>query len=249
MTRLTREIQWLIREKYHGLRLPTAKPDIARLKRGEPLAYVIGTQPFRGLEIAVSPATLIPRVETEWWIDQVICDYEQRGAAPVTVLDLGAGTGCLGIALLAAFPEVRLTFVDIEPAVFPLIWRNLRQVRRGRQRSVFVESDVFDQVSGTFDLIVANPPYLSQATYATLPMSVRTWEPARALLGGPSGNEVLIRLVTALPDHLHAQHGRAVIEHDPDQSAPLADLASRLGMQMTTREDQFGRARFTIIET
>lgn len=247
MPKLEAEIRWLLEEKQTDQASPQAQYDIDRLRRGEPLAYVIGHQPFRNLSIQVTRDTLIPRVETEWWIDQIIRHYETAGVTPQRILDLGAGSGCLGLALLAAFPESDVTFVDRSAATLPVIRTNLRQIPHATERSRFLESDLFHEVTGVFDLIVSNPPYISERDYQNLPRSVHDWEPREALVGGRTGMETMHRILIDLPRFLEPDAGVAVIEHGPGQGATIRRWLRNTHLAGTTHRDQYRQLRFTTI--
>ncbi|HSX10453.1 MAG TPA: peptide chain release factor N(5)-glutamine methyltransferase [Chlamydiales bacterium] len=164
--------------------------------RGEPLEYVIGGLEFFGCWIKTDPRVLIPRPETEILVDLI----SQRVRSGV-LWDLCTGSGCMGIALKKKWPELKVTLSDISADALALAAENAKQ--NGVEVEL-VQGDLLDPFRGRkADVIVCNPPYISQSEYDHLSPSVRDFEPKGALLGGERGTEFYERLQRELPPFLN----------------------------------------------
>ena len=161
---------------------------IERRLKGEPLQYVLGEWEFYGLPITVNPSVLIPRPETELLVEAAL---NKLDVAHKDVLDLCCGSGCIGIAL-AVCGGADVTAVDISADALELAARN---ARRNGVSIRTLRSDFLDGVDGTFDLIVCNPPYLTQAEMDARSLSL-SFEPALALFGGADGLDFYRRLAS-----------------------------------------------------
>ena len=151
----------------------------------EPLSRILGRREFWGLEFSLSADTLDPRPETETLIEGVL-KREPARSAPRRVIDLGTGTGCLLLALLAEFPAATGVGIDIAEGAVRTAARNA--IKLGfADRARFVVGDWAAAVSGKFDVILANPPYIASEALALLPREVACHDPRRALDGGEDG--------------------------------------------------------------
>lgn len=162
------------------------KRGVDRILDGEPLAYVLGEWDFYGLTLRVTRDTLIPRDDTAAVTELAI---EALDGIPARVLDLCTGTGCIGLAIASALPDVHVTLADVSAAALRVARGNAAQLHLS-QRASCVPLDVRKPVPaflGQYDLIVSNPPYITDAEMETLPDSVRRFEPALALCGGADG--------------------------------------------------------------
>ena len=133
-----RDRAWLLRDKYAGRETADFLADVKRLEEGEPLDYVIGWREFLGCRIDLSEWPLIPRVETEWWTESVI---EKIGQQPAQVLDIFAGSGCIGLAILKHCPQAEVTFVDSEENCVRQIRKNLKI---NQLKAEVFQSDIFN---------------------------------------------------------------------------------------------------------
>ena len=195
---------------------------VARRAAHEPLAYILGDAPFCGLTLAVSPATLIPRLDTETLIDAAVTECD--AGAVRRVLDLGTGTGCLLLAALQAFPGAYGVGADRVAEACVLARGNA--ARNGLAgRAGFLQGDWGAAIGGTFDLVLANPPYIAGAEIAALMPEVSLHEPRTALDGGPDGLDCYRTLISQLPDLL-APGGVAIYELGANQAADVARLAA-----------------------
>ena len=217
------------------------EPLVARRAAREPLAYILGRKEFWGLTFAVSPATLIPRPDTETLVEAVLA----LGITPARVLDLGTGTGCLLLALLSEFPAAFGVGVDISPAAAALAADNARSLGLA-DRAAFCAGNWAAALGGMFDLVVSNPPYIPGADIAGLMPEVAAFEPASALHGGADGLEAYRLLMAALPRLLTA-NGAAVLELGVGQAPDVTALAAQAGFAATTRADLGGVPRALIL--
>ena len=171
---------------------------IARRVAGEPVHYIIGKKEFYNHTFKVGPAVLIPRPETEELVDAVLKRFP-RGA-PAEVADVGAGSGCIAISLGLARPEWRVTAVELSADALDIARENA--ARLAAANVSFVQSDLFASVSGLFDIIVSNPPYVDSAVKGTLQVEVRKFEPPVALFAAERGLAVIRELVAQSAGHL-----------------------------------------------
>lgn len=237
MTVVREDIEALRQEKYGGDKGANMHDDLARLARGEPLAYVIGHVPFMGLSIDLSTHPLIPRTETEWWTEKLVA---RIGAEPLAVLDLCAGSGAIGLSVLKHCPNARVSFGEIEPQHAELIKENLARNELDPARADIRTGDLFEPFEGQrFDLVAANPPYVP--SWRQLPPSVAQYEPSVALYGGADGLAIVRRLFAELPQHL-TEGGEAWVECD----VAHIEEAGALPPRSEILEDQYGRKRVVV---
>src|SRR3989344_7610901 len=207
----------LLYEKYNGKKTPEYAQALARLALGEPLAYVIGWIPFLGCKIFLDSHPLIPRPETEYWVEQALTSIThsaqritKKGENPalrvpsyeLRVLDLFAGSGAIGIAVLRHVPEARVDFGEIDAAHFPTIEKNIRENGIDASRAHIVETDVWSKIFERYDVVLANPPYLSQNRRERIQSSVLTHEPEKALFTDEDGFALIEKTISGLRDHL-----------------------------------------------
>lgn len=245
---LTRDEKWLLEEKYDGVRTPEFAADCKRLAAGEPLGYVIGWVPFLGCKIWLDSHPLIPRPETEYWTEKAIEALQARRAAsetPLCVLDLCAGSGCIGVAIAKAIPTIHVTFGELEKSHLPTIAKNLTENSIDCTRYQVFQSDLFTQITGTYDFIVSNPPYIDPQLDRT-EQSVTSHEPHSALYGGTGGLDLIHTIISEARQHL-TECGELWIEHEPEQSTEIQRLASTKHMAAHTHTDQYNRERYTTL--
>lgn len=214
------------------------RSDVARRARGEPLAYVIGTAPFRGIEVEVGTGVLIPRPETEGLVDLALGAIAGRRAP--RVLEIGTGSAAVALALARERPDAEIVATENAPAALGWARRNVERLG-GRVR--VVEADLFPPGDETFDLIVTNPPYIADGE--DLPPAVDEWEPPEALRAGPDGLAVWRRVLEGAPARL-AAGGALVGEVHEDRSADVAALGRAAGLVTEIRRDLFGKPRYVV---
>lgn len=211
---------------------------VQRRTAGEPLQYLTGTQEFHGRRFTVSPAVLIPRPETELVVAAALDLLPPDAAA--RILDVGTGSGCLAVTLALERPRATVLATDISPAALTVARHNAAALGA---RVEFLESDLLAAAPGPFDLIVSNPPYISDHDWATLQREVRDHEPRTALLAGPTGAEIYAHLIPQAHAALRPG-GWLVLELGYD-SAPAvrALLAGGEWSRVATRRDEQGWER------
>jgi release factor glutamine methyltransferase len=233
------------------LRDPAAPADLARLaplvtrrEAHEPLALIVGHREFWSLEFAVSPATLIPRPESETLIDAAVAAFANR-EPPRLVLDLGTGTGCLLLAALSEFPASFGIGVDCSADAAALAARNAAALHLA-DRALFMCGDWAEALSSQFDLVLCNPPYIRTEDLGSLMPEVAGYEPLTALDGGPDGVAAYRRLVPGLA-RLLTRNGVAVLEIGAGLVETAVGLARRAGLATELRPDLRGIPRALVL--
>ena len=243
-----RDSQFLLDEKYGGVRTPEYEEDLARLASGEPVDYLIGWKPFLDCKIFLDSHPLIPRAETEYWVERAVNEIKKSksGDGGNRHLDLFAGSGAIGIALLKHLPETRVDFGEIDAAHPPTILKNIRENGIDESRARIIETDVWKNIPDTYDFVFANPPYLSESRREKIQDSVLFYEPGVALFAAEDGLALIRRTIEGLREHL-SPSGALYLEHEPEQSVPIARLALENGLSAQARTDQFGFVRYSVI--
>lgn len=214
---------------------------LGRRLAGEPLAYITGTRAFWTIELAVSPAVLIPRPDSETLIEAAVEHF--ASTAPKTVLDLGTGSGALLLAALDQWPDA--TGVGIDRSAAALAVARANAARLGlAARAGFVQGNWAAGVDARFDLLLCNPPYVE--TGAALPPDVANHEPASALFAGLDGLDDYRRLSPRI-GALIAPGGMAAIEIGATQAAAVSPLFAAQGLTATVRRDLAGLERCLVI--
>lgn len=199
-----------------------------------PLAYITGWKEFYGRDFAVDTAVLIPRPETELLVD-VALERLRHGSR---LLDLGAGSGCVGITLKLERPDVRIVGADISQEALAVAERNAERLDAHLD---WVWSDGFNSLEGEmFDMIVTNPPYVE--TNADLEPEVSEWEPASALFAGPDGLSFYRRLAQEAGTHVNPE-GWLLMELGAGQRDAVTELFRGPGRKLQSWEDLAGIPR------
>ena len=201
---------------------------IERRLAGEPVSRIIGIREFYGRPFRIDASTLDPRPDTETLVEAALGLVDRE--APLNILDLGTGSGCILITLLAELPRASGVGVDVSLGALELARANAQTVGVG-DRAAFLASDWLEAVEGSFDLVVANPPYLSAADMAALSPEVRDHDPAPALDGGPDGLSAYRRIVPGLRKALRPG-GFALFEIGPDQDQAVSRLLAEAGLDV-----------------
>lgn len=195
---------------------------VARRVRREPLAYITGSREFWNLNIEVTPAVLIPRPETELLIEAALEQFDRAQA--IRVLDVCTGSGCVAVSLAREFVKATVTASDLSEPALEVARRNVE--RYGLTSRVrCVHADLLEGITGPFDLIVANPPYVPSGDQPTLQPEVREFEPVGALFAGPDGLEIIRRLLRQAPAAL-AREGLLIFEFGVAQDEAIESLIS-----------------------
>ena len=231
-----------------------ADPDIAarfqalaeRRRAGEPLAYLLGQQEFYGRPFAVSPAVLIPRADTETLVEtaleQLTLLRQQRRAVPLSLLELGTGSGIIAITLALEAPDTEVHAVERSPEALAVAQQNANTL--GAHRIHWHAGSWWQALASPrrFDLIVSNPPYIAANDHHLQQGDLR-FEPPQALAAGPDGLDDLRILIGGAPAHL-SPGGWLLLEHGYDQETPVQALLRDAGFaDVFTRRDLAGQPR------
>lgn len=221
----------MLRDPQRRIEAPAYDALVARRAAREPLALILGRQEFWSLPFEVSPATLIPRADSEAVVEAALDAVPDRAAA-LRVLDLGTGTGCLLLAVLSERPKAWGLGVDVSAEAAGLAARNARALGFAA-RAAFVCGDWDMPLRGRFDVVLSNPPYVETGAIAGLMPEVARHEPARALDGGPDGLREYRRILARL-SALLAPGGVAVLEVGQGQAVAVSGLAGTAGLLPTS---------------
>ncbi|GJE04344.1 peptide chain release factor N(5)-glutamine methyltransferase [Methylobacterium isbiliense] len=218
---------------------------LARREAGEPVARILGTWDFWGLPFRLSPATLVPRPDTETVVEAALALGLPR-EAPRRLLDLGTGSGCLLVALLSEWP--RAIGLGLDRSHEALLTARDNALRNAvAARALFVRGDWGAALRGPFDVIVSNPPYIAARVIAGLAEEVRSHDPRLALDGGEDGLDAY-RVIIAQAPELLAPGGRLVVEMGFDQEGPLRALAEGSDLRVLgVRRDLAGHSRVAVL--
>jgi release factor glutamine methyltransferase len=207
---------------------------LERRRRREPVAYILGEWGFRRLTLKVDRRVLVPRPETEVVVER--CLEHLRGLEAPSVLDVGTGSGAIALAIADEHRGARVTGIDVSSDALALARENAAATRL---EVAFEQRDLRHGLSGRYDLVVSNPPYVRADEIGELEPEVRDWEPRVATVG----NEHTALIAAAACDVLRPQ-GWLVFEVGEDGAAQVADLLTRLGFeQVSTTPDLAGRDR------
>lgn len=207
-----------------------------RRAAGEPFAYIVGYQEFFGLRFAVNARVLVPRPDTETLVQWAL-DVAQGIAAP-DILDLGTGSGAIGIAIAHRL-RCAVTATDASAGALAVASQNARQLGVDIR---FVQSNWFQSITGKHHVIVSNPPYIESSDPH---LAALTHEPLSALAAGPDGLDDLRQIIALAPDHL-APGGWLLLEHGYNQAPRVCELLTKRGfMQVQSRMDLAGIVRCT----
>jgi release factor glutamine methyltransferase len=226
---------------------------IERVGQRKPLQYILGTVPFLDLTIVVKPPTLIPRPETEEWVAWLIQQYAHSKQKPLKILDLCTGSGCIALALAKAFPAALVVGVDIAPAAVALAQANAAS--NATTNVQFVCADLWAGVAKgeQFDLIVSNPPYITDVEFATLTPEVAQWEDKGALVAARNGLALYAAIAQKLIMHLDLKRGSfhngrplVVIELGADASAVRLLFEQAGALKWSLESDLQGRYRWLV---
>ncbi|MEZ5914870.1 MAG: peptide chain release factor N(5)-glutamine methyltransferase [Parvularculaceae bacterium] len=219
---------------------------VARRANAEPVAYIVGRREFWSLDIETWRGVLVPRADSETLVETALA--RRARAAPLRILDLGCGSGALLCALLSEFREASGVGADINPEAVALTGRNIANCDLA-DRAIAVESDWFENISGAFDIIVSNPPYIRTGDRESLPREVAAYESPLALFAGADGLDAYRRILAAAASHLEPD-GLFVAEFGEGQAQSVKHMARHAfhSAEIAIESDLSGRPRAIAID-
>jgi release factor glutamine methyltransferase len=207
----------------------------ARRLAGEPVARIVGQKEFWSLPLTVTPAVLVPRPETETVVELALALLDHGGprTRPLRIADLATGSGAILLALLSELPDAHGVGTDIDPDALSVARANAQRLHLG-ERTSFVECDYGAALTGPFDLVVSNPPYVARRDIATLAREVREHDPRHALDGGADGLSAY-RAIAADAPRLLAPGGHLVLEIGAGQQQDVELLLAGMSLAIAAR--------------
>ncbi len=242
----------------HDMPMETAQRDvhrefIRRRAKGEPVAYLLGEREFHGHTFSVDRRVLVPRPETEFLVDAGVEAIDRLLAArpfdTLTVLDLCTGSGCVALSVKLARPQVSVTAVDVSRDAL-VVARENEEALSAAGGVEWIEGDLDRAVVGrTFDIVLSNPPYVTDLEFDELPVDVRQHEPEVALRSGTDALSFHRRILAACRDGLWRPGGRIALEMgNPAGAIDMAALTLPLG-RIDVRRDYAGCARVLVVDS
>jgi release factor glutamine methyltransferase len=224
-------------ELYTNFDRPLQEPELAacralleRRGRREPVAYILGRWGFHGLDLAVDGRVLVPRPETEVLVERCLALLDGQEAPQVA--DVGTGSGAIALAVKAARPDAAVTATDVSAGALAVAGANAAALGLDIE---LVQADLLAGVEGRFALVASNPPYIGESEVSGLEPEVAEYEPRLATVAGPSGTEVLERLVAAAPGVLEPG-GWLVVECGAGQAEAARGMLAAAGAAETFAE-------------
>jgi release factor glutamine methyltransferase len=254
---MNKEVEWLFRDKYNGILEPQFEADfnndLLRLQNGEPLAYVIGWVPFLGAKIYLDSLPLIPRAETEYWVANAVEKIKdcakKYNKENVKVLDLCAGSGCIGVAVLKNITGAQVDFVEIDTKHHENIKKNILENGIDLNRTKIFGGNLFENLNTNelgdqkYDFILTNPPYVNPQYINDVQDGVLKNEPHLALFGGNDGMQIVREILQNAPKFLN-ENGVLYIEHEPHQATEIQTILPGI----VPLPDQFGVMRYSVFK-
>ena len=197
---------------------------VVRRMRLEPMAYILGSREFMGLDLKVESSVLVPRPETEILVEAAL-NWAHRQDRELWAADVGSGSGCIAVSLAFHLRQLKVVAIDVSAAALAMVRINVARHRLS-ERVLPVRGDLLSPLAGAVNLVCANLPYLSAAQIDGLGGEVAAHEPHSALFGGPTGLELNSRLLRQARVHLRAPWA-IYLEMDPSQGQALAEIARR----------------------
>lgn len=241
------EKQWLLNEKYQGIEGPEFFEDFKKLESGIPLAYLIGNIPFLGIIVDLEYKPLIPRPETEFWAHYCTQKYIPL-EANISILDIYSGSGCIGLGIAKKRPNTKILCSDIKKENLLQIHKNITLNGISEKQVSVIQSDVFENIpEQKFDMIFANPPYISEERKNTVDDSVLLHEDHLALFAEDDGLLHIKNLIEKIPSFLK-DNGYMFIEFDPWQKDLIETYMQKKKIYFEFLQDQYQKNRVLIIQ-
>lgn len=221
----------------------TMRDLVRRRSNSEPVAYLVGYKEFYSLPFKVTKDVLIPRPETETLVLEAIEIAKASSTEKLSLLDLCTGSGCIAVAAAHGSKRFNVVATDLSEAALAIARENAE--RNGvADRIEFRHGDLFHALptDARFDLIVSNPPYVTDSEYESLAPDIRLHEPTKALLAGADGLDILRQIADNATTHLNAA-GHLLLELDPQQAKPVAEMLKRSFREVRIISDLAGKSR------
>lgn len=220
--------------------------DMAKLLAHYPPQYLIGSEAFLDYRFKVTPDTLIPRPETEELVEKCLKLTQKQANQALKVVDVGTGTGAIAISLKDKRPTWQVSAVDLSSAALEVAKENAQQIGVALE---FILSDCLDEVAGPIDVLISNPPYISQDEYELMDVSVREFEPKMALFAENNGLAIYQKLAQQAQSKL-AKDGKIFLEIGFMQGPAVKELfrAAFPKKQVSIHQDLFGNDRMIVVE-
>ena len=220
--------------------------DMAKLLAHYPPQYLIGSEMFLDYRFKVTPDTLIPRPETEELVEKCLKLTQKQANQALKVVDVGTGTGAIAISLKDKRPAWQVCAVDLSSAALEVAQENAQQIGVALE---FVLSDCLDEVAGPIDVLISNPPYISQDEYELMDVSVREFEPKMALFAENNGLAIYQKLAKQAQSKL-AKDGKIFLEIGFMQGPAVKEIfqAAFPKKQVSIHKDLFGNDRMIVVE-
>ncbi len=246
---MEKEINWILEEKYGGRKTPSFFRDLDKLKRGKQVDYVIGFVKFLNCKIDLSKRPLIPRPETEEWAGKAIGEIrkwkiENRN---LRILDIFAGSGCIGTTLLKNVKNSFVDFGEKEKRFCEQIKINAKINKINSKRYKIIQSDIFAEIKGKYDYILANPPYVAENKRNKVQKSVLKFEPKNSVFAGTDGLLYIKKFLSQARNFLNPK-GKIYMEFDSWQKAKIEEILNKNRYkEWKFFKDQYGKWRYVVI--
>jgi len=199
---------------------------------------------FLNCKIDLSKKVFQPRLETEYWVKKSLKELKtENGKLKVKILDIFAGSGCIGIAILKNIQNSFVDFVDISPKAIEQIKINLKLNKIAKNRYKVIKSNLFERVKGKYDFIFANPPYVALKRINQVQKEVLKNEPKEALFAGSDGMFWIEKFLKESKKYLKPK-GIIYMEFDPQQKEKIKEILEKKGFQFSFHKDQFKKYRW-----
>ncbi|MDR1233094.1 MAG: peptide chain release factor N(5)-glutamine methyltransferase [Puniceicoccales bacterium] len=217
---------------------------LSRRGNREPLQYIVGEVDFYGLSIAVDGNVLIPRHETEEFVDIIVARFGNRQIG--SILDLGTGSGAIGLALAKHFPKANVLAVDASQNALSMAQENAK--RNGITNIRFRVSDWLESIDGTFDMIISNPPYLTDEEFENAQDEIKKFEPKCALVSKNNGLDDIFKII-GMAGRFLAKDGILALETGGSQHESIASFAKDYFSKIESIRDLSGKNRFVFLQS
>lgn len=234
----------LKQEKYNGVETADFFVDVERLKVGEPIDYVLGYTDFLGARVDLSHHPMIPRPETEHWVKQAVAELREHSNP--RLIDLFSGSGNIGLGLLKQLPNATVEFSELDPNLNEQILKSVRLNNLAEARVKIFAGDALEGMTGQYDAIFANPPYVDLAAREDLDKDQREYEPQLAFFGKNKGlyhHQLLIENAW----NFLVPGGAVYMEADEDQRPYIEEMLVGTPWTYEFWSDQYGQIRFPVL--